>query len=141
LSHRSRLLREINNLQAATKAASPRNFPFPDMLGKGLATPVQQSVSLDQLVPTMISQGAERNCNLQYNVESGMIRIQTSCGPIVIPIDLTPEQAREFAAGLDAAAEEVDPEVIEDPLEDPLVADPVAEALLAEFIENAASSG
>jgi hypothetical protein len=129
LSHRSRLLHD----RATIQAASPLNFP--NMQQRPLLPPPPQNIGLDQLVPMLISQNAERGVRLEHNAEALLIRIIMHCGPIVIPFDLTPTQAREFAAGLDAQAELIAPEPLDD--DDPVVIAPDGEALLAEFLEAA----
>ena len=98
--------------------------------------PAQQPVplGLGQLVDVLIRQGAQRGWRLQTSLDPKVVRFIAICGPLEVPLDFTPEEARKLSALILKAAEVVDPQASED---EPIPCSPEAEALLSEFMAAA----
>ncbi len=102
MSHRSRLAQHKAALQA----------PVPTFANKQPAQPPQQ-LSIEQLVPMLVSKGAERRWKIMTSWEPPIVRLVAECGPIVIPLDYTPDEARKLIEALGLAVNVVDPPAAE----------------------------
>ncbi len=99
MSHRSRLFQERNKLSSVV----------PTFANKQPAPPKPQQVGINDLIPMLISQGVP----VQYKIETcddpPVIRFTAVVGPLQIPLDFNPEQARAMIASFTAAVDKVDP--------------------------------
>ena len=78
----------------------------------------------------LIASGAERKYRLMTSNEPDIVRVVAVLGPLEVPLDLTPVEARQMAANLIGAADNVKAPAAEEPV--PVSAD--AEALLQDSI-------
>jgi hypothetical protein len=130
MHHRSQVIREQNRLKSTPIV--------PTFANKQPAPPKPQQIGVDQLVALLLSQGAGRGYTVQTSEADGppVVRVNAQCGPLTIPLDFTPQEARDLSATIMVAADKLDPPPAE---EEPVTTSPEAEALLAEFIAKADS--
>ena len=61
--------------------------------------PSSRTIQADQIIPSLIDRGLPILYGVQDNgAGPHHVRIIVQCGPIVIPLDLTTQEARTFAA-------------------------------------------
>jgi hypothetical protein len=96
-------------------------------------------VDLNQLSRLLIEQGAPRRYMIQTSLNPSVVRLVAACGPLEIPLDLSPAEARRLASAIEGAAFVVDPvspHFVEE--EPPVPVSAEAEELLQEYIAAAA---
>jgi hypothetical protein len=74
--------------------------------------PVQ--LGLEQLAGLLMQQGAPRGWKLQTGTDPKLIRLIATCGPLEVPLDFTPDDARKLSQKILEAVESIDPTAAEE---------------------------
>lgn len=96
MSHRAAVIRERNKLNVPS---------FPNVQPK----PQPQQLRIEELVGKLMGAGQAPQWKIQTSKELGLVRILFAVGPIIIPMDFTPEAVRKFAMVVNTGADNIDP--------------------------------
>lgn len=111
MGNRSRLARSLDRRQMEHEqrtighALQAAGDGFPNVQHR---PPPPQQIGPGELVGKLVEMGAAPGYKLQKCTVPPMVRLLATCGPIEIPLDFVPEEARRLSAAIALAADEAE---------------------------------